>query len=129
VSRSTVHQIIVSASEGDAITHMALQLRDRLRDKCQSEVFAHWIHSDRLRKEVKPLSQLPPSNDVDVLVYHASIGLKEINMILKSRSEKIVIAYHNITPGDIYREFNTEFANDPSMWFLQVFRRIVYMLN
>ena len=91
---------------------MALQLRDRLRDKCQSEVFAHWIHSDRLRKEVKPLSQLPPSNDVDVLMYHASIGLKEINIILKSRSEKIVIAYHNITPGDIYREFNPEFAND-----------------
>ena len=112
MSRSTVHQIIVSAAEGDAITQMALQLRDQLRTQSESEVFAHWIHSDRLRKEVKTLSQLPPSNQVDVLVYHASIGLEEINEIIKSRDEKIAIAYHNITPGDIYREFNPEFAKN-----------------
>lgn len=110
--RPKIHQLIVSASEGDAISQMALDLRDRLREKSESEVFAKWIHSDRLRDEVKLLDQLPKSNEVDLLVYHASIGLDEINSLMKTRSEQIVIAYHNITPGDMYREFNPEFAHD-----------------
>ena len=105
-----VHQIIVGASEGDAITQMALNLRDGLRASCESEVFAFWRHGPCMEKECRSFDEMPPSNNVDVLIYHLSIGLDDVHEFIMSRTEKIVLSYHNITPAHFYEDTNPEFA-------------------
>lgn len=105
-----VHQIIVGASEGDAITQMALNLRDGLRTSCESEVFAFWRHGPYMVRECRSFEEMPNSSDVDVLIYHLSIGLDEVNEFIAGRTEKIVLSYHNITPAHFYEDTNPEFA-------------------
>ena len=61
--------------------------------------------------ECKQLSQIPDSNNIDLLVYHSSIGWQEMTNFLRSRTERLAICYHNITPSQIYEEFNPEFAS------------------
>jgi len=110
--KPVIHQVLIGASEGDAITHMALSVRDALRPNASSEVFAFWRHGDAMKTECKNLEEYPDPSGVDLTVYHSSIGRKEMTNFLQSRTEKIAISYHNITPPHIYEEHNPEFAAD-----------------
>ena len=51
-----IHQVLVAASPGDAITNLALGTRDLLRQVGPSEIFAHHI-APALRGEVLPLAR------------------------------------------------------------------------
>ncbi len=108
--RKAVHQVIVGAAEGDAITSMALQVRDSLRDEVDSEIYARWVFSESLEGEIHLLDEIPGSHGVDLLLYHSSYGLPEVTSLLLSRSEPLAIAYHNITPWEFYLDYNPEFA-------------------
>ena len=110
--RPVIHQVLIGASEGDAITQMALALRDELRQYCESEIYALWRHGDVMKDECKDLSDYPASDVIDITLYHSSIGWHEMTTFLRSRTEKIAISYHNITPSQMYAEFNPEFAAD-----------------
>lgn len=112
MSRPVIHQVLIGASEGDAITQMAIAVRDELRRRCDSEIYALWRHGDVMRRECKDLAEYPKSADLDVTVYHSSIGWHEMTTFLRSRTEKIAISYHNITPSRIYAEYNPDFAAD-----------------
>ena len=122
--RPVVHQVIVGASEGDAITHMALNLRDGLRQTCDSEVFAFWRHGLKMEKECKHLAEMPDSSEVDVLIYHLSIGLPEVHEFILGRSERMVLSYHNITPSHFYASTNPDFAQ-----YLELGRKEVEILR
>lgn len=110
VTQLRIHQVIMGASEGDAITQMALSLRGELRRKARSEIFALWRHGETMNRECRPLDEFPSPDDVDLLVYHSSIGWPEMSEFLAKRTEKIAINYHNITPAGIYVKHNAEFA-------------------
>ena len=110
--KPVVHQILVSASEGDAVTSMALSLRDELRKNCESDVYAHWRHGPRMLAECRPLGDLPPSPEVSVLVHHLTIGHESVSDLLRRRVEKIVVSYHNITPSSSYELHSPDFAAD-----------------
>ena len=112
MARPVIHQVLIGASEGDAITQMALSLRDELRRFCDSEVYALWRHGEVMRDECIDLNDFPMSDLVDLTVYHSSIGRVEMTKFLKSRQEKLAIIYHNITPSEMYVEYNPEFAAD-----------------
>jgi glycosyltransferase involved in cell wall biosynthesis len=103
---------------------MALALRDEIAKFADSEIYANWIHSDYLRTRVKPLKDLPPSEEVSLLVYHVSIGRKEVHEVLAKRTEPLGIIYHNVTPAHYYEHENPEFAAD-----LQLGRREVTLLR
>lgn len=107
-----IHQVLIGVSEGDAITQMALSVRDALKPFATSEVFAIWRHGDTMKAECKDLEDYPESTDVDLTVYHSSIGRREMTDFLQARTEKIAISYHNITPSHVYAEHNPEFAAD-----------------
>ena len=107
-----IHQILIGASDGDAITQMALAVRDALRPYAESEIYARWRLSDRMEYECCDLNEYPHSNDVDLTVYHSSIGREEVTQFLRQRSERFAVSYHNITPAEMYRDFNPEFAAD-----------------
>ena len=110
--RPVIHQVLLGAAEGDAITQMAFALRTELQKFADSEIYALWRHGDLMGRSTLPLQEIPKSNDMDLLLYHSSIGWQEMTDFLLSRTEKIAISYHNITPAHFYEKFQPEFAND-----------------
>ena len=112
MSRPVIHQVLIGASEGDAITQMALAIRNELRRFCDSEIYALWRHGDVMKDECRDLAEYPASSALDLTVYHSSIGWHEMTSFLRSRTEKIAISYHNITPSEMYAEYSPEFASD-----------------
>lgn len=110
VARPVIHQVLIGASEGDAITAMALRLRDALREHAESDVYALWRHGPEMERECVHLHDMAPSGEVDLLVYHSSIGWPEVSEFLAERTEPLALSYHNITPTRFYSESNPEFA-------------------
>ncbi|GAC1479103.1 MAG: glycosyltransferase family 4 protein [Acidimicrobiales bacterium] len=108
-----IHQVLVSASPGDAITNSAFELRDLLRRLGPSEVFARNIHP-ALADEVVELSKyflmasLRPREDL--LLYHASIGDPEVFGFVIDRPERLVLVYHNISPAEAFAPYEPGFA-------------------
>ena len=87
-------------------------MQEKLSKVSISEVYSFWNHSEELDSRIKPLSDLPPSGEIDVLVYHSSIGHPEVHQALMNRECRIVLMYHNITPSVFYRDTNPAFADD-----------------
>ncbi len=112
MAKPVIHQVLIGASDGDAITQMALAVRDALRPHADSEIYAYWRLSDTMMKECHDLSECPASQDVDILLYHSSIGWEPMTEFLRQRTEKLAVSYHNITPAEMYEEFNADFAAD-----------------
>jgi glycosyltransferase involved in cell wall biosynthesis len=104
-----IHQVLAGAVRGDAITNAALELRDVLRTKVPSEVFARHI-SPEVAGEVLPLGVFGDRTPKGVIVYHASIGEPNLSAFLLSRREPIVLVYHNITPSRFFERWDAEYA-------------------
>ncbi len=112
MKRPVIHQVILGAAEGDAITQMAFSLRDELSGKCDTQIYALLQHGDLMKEQTSPLAEIPDSKDVDLLLYHSSIGWQEMTDFLSTRSEKLGVSYHNITPAHFYERELPEFAAD-----------------
>jgi glycosyltransferase involved in cell wall biosynthesis len=95
-----VHQLLVGASPGDAVTNTALSLRPLLRRIGPSEIFANYIEPE-VAGDVLPLRELARrgAEPGDVLVYHASIGEPDVAALLLERREPLVLVFHNVTPA------------------------------
>lgn len=108
-----VHQVLVGASPGDAITNAALDLRDVLRGVCPSDVYARFYDA-RLENEVLPLRDLarrPASHPEDNLIlFHASIGEPEVFNFIQERPERLVVIHHNISPPAPFMAYDPVFA-------------------
>src|ERR1044071_10433534 len=98
-----VHQLLVGAAPGDAITNAALDLRGVLRRIGPADVFANYIEAE-LAGDVLPLGDLAGrrSGPGDVLVYHASIGEPDVAALLLARREQLVLVFHNLTPAHYF---------------------------
>lgn len=107
------HQILVSGAPGDAITNQAFELRALMRRVGASEIFARHVHpavADEVRK-LETYPQVATRDNRDVLIYHASIGEPDIMGFLLTRSERLVLAYHNISPSSAFRPYDGAFAD------------------
>jgi len=104
-----IHQILAAAAPGDAITNAALEYRDVLRRVAPSDVFARHI-APGAAADVKPLSDYGADGTQGLLVYHASIGEPAVSAFLQSRTEPLVLVYHNITPAKYFRGLDDTFA-------------------
>jgi glycosyltransferase involved in cell wall biosynthesis len=109
VTQRAIHQILVGAGPGDAITAMARHIRSGLRALGPSEIYAHFV-SPGVAGDVLPLSSLSRPGRNDLLVYHASYGVPLITQVLLARPEPIVLVYHNITPSEHYVRHDPAFA-------------------
>lgn len=112
MARPVIHQVILGAAEGDAITQMAFSLRDELRQFADSEIYAMLQHGDVMKATTKSITDIPSSDEVDLLMYHSSIGWQDMTDFLLERSEKMAISYHNITPAHFYEKLQPDFAKD-----------------
>lgn len=110
---TSIDQVLVSASPGDAVTNAALGLRAALRRSGSSEIYAHF-RDPALEDEVRPLDAYDgrpdPSPEADLLVYHASIGQHEVGDFLHRRPERLVLVYHNISPASAFEPYDPAFA-------------------
>jgi L-malate glycosyltransferase len=108
-----IHQVIVSAAPGDAITSAALEWRSLLRRDRPSEIFSCY-RDESLLGEVFPLEAyeaLPSAVRGDnILLLHASIGDPRLHQFLEARREQLVLMYHNITPPEYFTPFAPHFA-------------------
>lgn len=109
-----IHQVLVTASPGDAITNSALELRDLLRRVGPSEVFARYIHPD-VAHEVERLDDYDrirssTNSGDDLILFHASIGEPAVFSFISERPERLVLVYHNISPAEPFRAFDPAFA-------------------
>ena len=101
-----IHQVLVTAAPGDAVTRMALHTRDLLRRAFSSDVFAVNVHED-LSTEVRPLRALPTSGRDRVIIYQSSIGHREVTRRLQRMKDPLLLVYHNITPGHFFRHWDS----------------------
>ena len=105
-----IHQIVVSASPGDAVTNAALGFQEVLQRVGPSSVFARYI-DPRLEGQVFPLSAYETcASPQDLIVYHLSIGEPEVVQFLLDRRERMVLVYHNITPAKYFADLDPGFA-------------------
>jgi glycosyltransferase involved in cell wall biosynthesis len=65
-----------------------------------------------MKASTLPLDEIPDSENIDLLLYHSSIGWQEMTDFLVARTEKIAVSYHNITPAHFYEKYQPEFARD-----------------
>ena len=105
-----IHQLLSSAGPHDAITVQALVWRDLLRSwGYESEIVAEHVHPDlmneirRLRRSSRRLV------NKDGVVLHYSVWSTTARAALRARAP-VALCYHNITPGELLREFNPELA-------------------
>ena len=104
-----IHQILVVASPGDAITNLALALRQLLRTAGPSEIYARHV-DPALHDDVLPLEKYKPHHARNALIFHASMGQPEAHEFLIARRETIVLWYHNITPPEYFARYDPAFA-------------------
>ncbi len=98
----SIHQMIVGAMPGDAISDHAFMLRAALRQwGYQSHIYARYIHPD-LSKEVRPHTDYQPA-EKGLLIFHYSIG-SEVSEYVASLPTRLVMIYHNVTPAEYFRK-------------------------
>lgn len=105
----SIHQVLVGAAPGDAITEMARHLRAGLRSVGESEIYAFGIDAGT-DPVIRPLQELPPPDGSSVLVYHSSYGRPEITAVLARRRQRLVLVHHNVTPSKYFLEYDPAFA-------------------
>ncbi len=108
-----IHQVLVSAAAGDAITNEALEIRSLLREVGPSEIFA--LHRDpRLGDDIKSLADFSRRHGSrlgdDILIFHVSIGEPEVTTFVMHRPERVVVIYHNISPPEPFLPYAPAFA-------------------
>jgi glycosyltransferase involved in cell wall biosynthesis len=108
-----IHQLLVGASPGDAITNAALDLRNLLRQFCASEVYARFFDA-RLSGDVLPLRDFRRRQvahpEENIIIFHASIGEPEVFSFIQERPERLVIVHHNISPPGPFIPYDPAFA-------------------
>lgn len=105
-----VHQLLVAAAPGDAVTDAAFEQRAVLRERGESQIFARHIHDD-LSAEVAPLAALPAADDGSTaLLFHVSIGDDPTFEAVERWSGPLVVSYHNITPAEHFDPIDPAFA-------------------
>lgn len=106
-----IHQVLVGAAPGDAVTNLAFEIRGHLRQSVESEVYAFHV-APELVGEVRSLSTFPTApDDRRLIVYHSSIGQPEVTGFLLDRSEQIALIYHNITPYELFVNVDPHFSS------------------
>lgn len=108
-----MHQVLVSASPGDAVTTSALELQSLLSLVGPSRIYARY-YAPELAGRVLPISeyrQRPDQDRDDLLVFHASIGDDDVAAFMAERTERLVVVYHNISPAEPFRPFDPGFAD------------------
>lgn len=108
-----IHQTLIAAAPGDAVTNSALEMRRLLREVGPSEIYALHIHHD-LADVVRPLSAYPGDTRREpprMTIAHLSMGdATWLSFVLSLRCP-LAISYHNITPASFFDAWDPALAD------------------
>lgn len=105
----TLHQVIVGASPGDAITDQALLVRSWLRDfGFNSEIYAEHIHED-LAGDIRAVASLRLFRGTPWLIVHHSIGSNILDELVR-QDVRLILVYHNVTPPEFFEAIDPTWA-------------------
>jgi L-malate glycosyltransferase len=114
MSRPILHQVVVGASIGDAITEHALAIRRWLREfGFASHIYAEHVHT-ALAGEIRPFASYRPGRHEQWLIFHHSIGSAIVDQIV-SLPQQLIVIYHNITPAEFFNEVEPAWAQRMSL--------------
>jgi glycosyltransferase involved in cell wall biosynthesis len=108
---TAVHQILPAAAPHDAITTQAFAWRDLLRGwGYESEILAEHVHPD-LAGTAYALDRTGRrlANEGGVVLHYA-VWSETVGVALRAKGP-VALYYHNITPGELLRDFNPIAAN------------------
>ena len=107
---TTLHQFVVGASPGDAITDQALTMRRWLREMgFTSDLYAYHIH-EALEGDIRPSAALKAGNAGRWVIAHHSIGSPAVDQLL-AQNFQLILIYHNITPPEFFAPIDPTWAN------------------
>jgi glycosyltransferase involved in cell wall biosynthesis len=100
-----VHQILPNMADGDAISNHAIELKRLLKSwGYQSEMYA-LFREGAVSQHCRPIREFKPKSDT-VILYHYSIGCKQVSdLFMRCQGRKILI-YHNITPHTFFLKYH-----------------------
>ena len=108
----SIHQVVVTAAPGDAITNSVMEIRSLLRRYGRSEVFSCNVH-DELRGDVLSIADYdrhaPDEKDPLTLV-HLSMGDDQLLPFVSRAAGALIVSYHNITPSEYFAPWDTSTA-------------------
>ncbi|PLS75617.1 MAG: hypothetical protein CYG61_06540 [Actinobacteria bacterium] len=100
-----VHQVLVSASPGDAVTTAARELQAVLARLGPSDIYA--AHpAPELAGHVFPLSRYPRpphAGPADLLLVHVATGIGEVAAFVAGRRERVALVYHGLPSTPVCR--------------------------
>ena len=108
---TAVHQLLPAAQPRDAITEQALAWRDLLRGwGYSSEIVAEHVHAE-LVGAVRPLdgAAMRLVSDGGIVLRYA-LWSSTVEVALRAQGP-VALCYHNITPGELLRDFNPTVAD------------------
>lgn len=107
--RRALHQFIIGASPGDAITDQARLLQRWLREAgFDTAIYAESIHP-ALEGRVRPWREFHPSRPEELVILHHSIGSDLVEDLL-AQDVRFLLIYHNITPCEFVEPFDASLA-------------------
>ncbi len=105
-----LHQALVYAYPGDAITEIALRYQTVLGKLGSSRIFAATRHPD-LEDRVELVDDVDPAElRQDQIMYHLSIGEQKVVRFLLDTKASLILQYHNITPSSFFESSQPGFA-------------------
>ncbi|RME35159.1 MAG: glycosyltransferase, partial [Thermoflexia bacterium] len=97
-----LHQFIIGATPGDAITDHALVIQRWLWEEgFRSEIYAESIHP-ALFDQIRPYREYRPSRSGELVVLHHSIGSDLVDDLLR-QDVRFLLIYHNVTPPSFFQ--------------------------
>jgi L-malate glycosyltransferase len=100
----SIHQVVVTAAVGDAVTDAVMEIRSLLRQHGKSEVFACNLQRELLG-EVLPISEYDshvPHEDSPFTLVHLSMGDERFLPFVSGLPGQLILSYHNITPSPYF---------------------------
>ena len=109
-SVTAVHQFLPALLPGDAVGMHTLEMRRALRDAgFASEVFVEAVHAE-LEGQARHFSEFPGFARGSLLLYQLATGSVLADYVF-SRPEPLAVDYHNLTPAEFFRAWDTDVAN------------------
>ena len=104
-----LHQVLVGASVGDAITEMAFNTQRWLQPRYNSSVYVA-LPDESVHGRVWSTDDIGRELASAPVLYHASYGLAAIRRVIERRMGPIVLMYHNVTPAHFFERIDPGFA-------------------
>jgi len=104
----SIHQVVVTAAPGDAITNSVMEIRSLLRTYGKSEVFACNVHNE-LQGDVLSISDYDrhaPAEQQPLTLIHLSMGDDQLLPFVSRLAGALIVSYHNITPSSYFARWD-----------------------